>query len=187
MGRLQGYHNDTEPVLARYDAIAYRIDANQEIEKVWADIESVLLTVTGVQAPVVEQVVEQVAYTTVSSAPVTYIIAQPMSYSNGVTYSSTTPYTTTTPYTYSTGGYTTTLAAAPSMRSFVGAAAPYTYLVGGVTYKMPSAIGSGIIDPVPITTATTTPAEAAADTATTTAATKAVKAKKVSKKRKGCC
>jgi len=60
--------------------------------------------------------------------------------------------------------------------------APGTYQVNGVTYSLPSVIGSSIVDPVPITDTTTTPADAPA---VATPVTK--KKKKTSKKAKGCC
>jgi len=40
--RLEGYHNETEPILARYQTVARRINANQQMDNVWADLESVL-------------------------------------------------------------------------------------------------------------------------------------------------
>merc|ERR1711972_1104084 len=40
--RLKDYHSDTEPILARYVAVAHRINANQEMDKVWTDIDAVL-------------------------------------------------------------------------------------------------------------------------------------------------
>merc|ERR1712217_735380 len=46
VNRLQGYHNETEPILARYKSVAHRIEANQQMDKVWADIEMVLPTKT---------------------------------------------------------------------------------------------------------------------------------------------
>merc|ERR1712151_52776 len=30
--RLQGYHSETKPILARYKSVAHRIDANQQME-----------------------------------------------------------------------------------------------------------------------------------------------------------
>lgn len=40
--RLEGYHNETEPILARYSTCSYRVNANQNMDKVWTDLESVL-------------------------------------------------------------------------------------------------------------------------------------------------
>merc|ERR1711904_736154 len=46
VNRLKSYHDETEPILARYKAVAHRIDANQQMEKVWAAIEIVLPNTT---------------------------------------------------------------------------------------------------------------------------------------------
>jgi len=42
LNRLQAYHAETEPILSRYQSCAHEINANQTMEKVWADIEQVL-------------------------------------------------------------------------------------------------------------------------------------------------
>jgi len=42
VNRLQSYHEETEPILARYKTVAHRVNANQSMEKVWAAIEAVL-------------------------------------------------------------------------------------------------------------------------------------------------
>jgi len=46
--RLEGYHNETEPILERYAGVARRINANQDMNKVWGDLEGVL---PGVEVP----------------------------------------------------------------------------------------------------------------------------------------
>merc|ERR1711972_858547 len=48
--RLEGYHNETEPILERYAAVARRINANQDMDKVWGDLEGVLPAVDAPQA-----------------------------------------------------------------------------------------------------------------------------------------
>lgn len=40
--RLEGYHKETEPILARYLTVAHRVNANQPMDKVWDDLEKVL-------------------------------------------------------------------------------------------------------------------------------------------------
>jgi adenylate kinase len=40
--RLQAYHNETEPILARYKKCAHKVNANQSIDKVWNDLEKIL-------------------------------------------------------------------------------------------------------------------------------------------------
>merc|ERR1719335_1609219 len=40
--RLQGYHDETEPILERYTTVAYRVNANQAIDSVWTDLQKVL-------------------------------------------------------------------------------------------------------------------------------------------------
>jgi len=40
--RLQGYHDETEPILLRYKSCAHRINADQKMDKVWSDLEKVL-------------------------------------------------------------------------------------------------------------------------------------------------
>lgn len=40
--RLKSYHDETEPILTRYRACVYRINANQKMDKVWSDLEVVL-------------------------------------------------------------------------------------------------------------------------------------------------
>jgi len=40
--RLKAYHSETEPILARYKAVTHRIDANQQMDRVWQDIQTVL-------------------------------------------------------------------------------------------------------------------------------------------------
>merc|ERR1719265_1148480 len=40
--RLQGYHDETEPILSRYKSCAYKVRANQAMDKVWSDLEKVL-------------------------------------------------------------------------------------------------------------------------------------------------
>jgi len=40
--RLKAYHSETEPILARYKAVAHKVNANQAMDKVWADIDAVL-------------------------------------------------------------------------------------------------------------------------------------------------
>merc|ERR1711937_571715 len=40
--RLKAYHAETEPILARYAAVSHRINANQAMHKVWAEVDSVL-------------------------------------------------------------------------------------------------------------------------------------------------
>jgi len=42
VNRLQSYHEETEPILARYSSVAHRVNANQSMAKVWAAIEAVL-------------------------------------------------------------------------------------------------------------------------------------------------
>jgi len=40
--RLQGYHNETEPILDRYKKCAHKVNANQSMDKVWNDLEKIL-------------------------------------------------------------------------------------------------------------------------------------------------
>jgi adenylate kinase len=40
--RLKGYHDETEPILERYKAVAHRVNANQAMSAVWSDLEGVL-------------------------------------------------------------------------------------------------------------------------------------------------
>merc|ERR1712151_502837 len=47
---MGGYHNETEPILERYASVARRINANQDMDKVWGDLEGVLPAVDVPQA-----------------------------------------------------------------------------------------------------------------------------------------
>lgn len=40
--RLKSYHDETEPILARYKAVVQKVNANQSLDHVWADLEDVL-------------------------------------------------------------------------------------------------------------------------------------------------
>eukprot|EP00746_Dinoflagellata_sp_MGD_P020758 gnl/MRDRNA2_/MRDRNA2_14838_c0_seq1.p1 gnl/MRDRNA2_/MRDRNA2_14838_c0~~gnl/MRDRNA2_/MRDRNA2_14838_c0_seq1.p1 ORF type:complete len:369 (-),score=73.52 gnl/MRDRNA2_/MRDRNA2_14838_c0_seq1:3-1109(-) len=40
--RLQAYHDETEPILSRYKRCAYKVKADQSMDKVWADLEKVI-------------------------------------------------------------------------------------------------------------------------------------------------
>jgi adenylate kinase len=40
--RLQGYHDETEPILEHYKCCAERVNANQGIDKVWEDLDTVV-------------------------------------------------------------------------------------------------------------------------------------------------
>merc|ERR1712048_773271 len=42
VNRLKGYHSETEPILARYRSVAHKVEANQQMDKVWSDILTVL-------------------------------------------------------------------------------------------------------------------------------------------------
>merc|ERR1712232_371662 len=40
--RLKSYHDETEPILQHYRAYAHRVNANQQMDRVWADLEKLL-------------------------------------------------------------------------------------------------------------------------------------------------
>merc|ERR1712232_1337316 len=40
--RLKSYHEETEPILQHYRAYAHRVNANQQMDRVWADLEKLL-------------------------------------------------------------------------------------------------------------------------------------------------
>merc|ERR1711904_305886 len=44
--RLQAYHSETKPILARYMKCAYKINANQSMDKVKADLDNILFGLT---------------------------------------------------------------------------------------------------------------------------------------------
>merc|ERR1711904_82389 len=41
--RLQAYHNETEPILARYKKCAYKVNANHAMEKVSVDLDNIFV------------------------------------------------------------------------------------------------------------------------------------------------
>jgi len=42
--RLKSYHDETEPILARYKSVAHKVNANQSMDEVWKDLDAVLPT-----------------------------------------------------------------------------------------------------------------------------------------------
>lgn len=40
--RLKAYHEETEPILERYQSVTHRINANQSMDNVWSDTDAVL-------------------------------------------------------------------------------------------------------------------------------------------------
>eukprot|EP00929_Paragymnodinium_shiwhaense_P025732 TRINITY_DN154_c0_g1_i1.p1 TRINITY_DN154_c0_g1~~TRINITY_DN154_c0_g1_i1.p1 ORF type:complete len:775 (+),score=219.68 TRINITY_DN154_c0_g1_i1:92-2416(+) len=49
--RLASYHSETMPILSRYSTVAHRIKANQDIKKVWSDVEAVLRNMSAAVRP----------------------------------------------------------------------------------------------------------------------------------------
>merc|ERR1712185_177374 len=40
--RLKGYHDETEPILERYNKVCHRVNANQGMDAVWKELDAVI-------------------------------------------------------------------------------------------------------------------------------------------------
>lgn len=59
--RLESYHNETEPIMLQYSDVSTKVNANQEVHKVWADVQEALRSIQyssaeQITAPKVEEV-----------------------------------------------------------------------------------------------------------------------------------